>query len=101
MKTLAQRGVKTLPETTTFLSHEPLTSFFKGMFPTGQVTQHVFVRTELIHGGGRDGNVLFQEVQHQFADGIDLIGIGVLEEFFSFEPIGFFEDGLQEGQLTS
>ena len=36
-KTLAQRGVKTLPETTTFLSHEPLTSFFKGMFPAGQV----------------------------------------------------------------
>ena len=61
-KTLAQSGVKTLPETTTFLSHEPLTSFFKGMFPTGQVTQHVFVRTELIHGGGRDWNVLFQEV---------------------------------------
>ena len=59
------------------------------------------MRTELIHGGGRDGNVLFQEVQHQFTDGIDLIGIGVLEEFFSFEPIGFFEDGLQEGQLTS
>ena len=57
--------------------------------------------SELIHGGGRNGNVLFQEVQHQFADGIDLIGIGVLEEFFSFEPIGFFEDGLQEGQLTS
>ena len=59
------------------------------------------MRPELIHGGGRDGNVLFQEVQHQFADGIDLIGIGVLEEFFSFEPIGFLEDGLQEGQLTS
>ena len=57
--------------------------------------------TELVHGGGRDGNVLFQEVQHQFADGIDLIGIGVLKEFLSFEAIGFFEDGLQEGQLTS
>ena len=59
------------------------------------------MRTELVHGGGRDGNVLFQEVQDQFADGIDLIGIGVLEEFLSFEAIGFFEDGLQEGQLTS
>ena len=59
------------------------------------------MRAELIHGGWRDGNVLFQEVQDQFADGIDLIGIGVLEEFFSFESIGFFEDGLQEGQLTS
>ena len=59
------------------------------------------MRTELVHGGWCDGNVLFQEVQDQFADGIDLIGIGVLEEFLSFEAIGFFEDGLQEGQLTS
>ena len=59
------------------------------------------MRTELVHGGWRDGNVLFQEVQHQFAHGIDLIGIGVLQEFLSFEAIGFFQDGLQEGQLTS
>ena len=55
----------------------------------------------MIHGGWRDGNVLFQEVQYQFAHRIDLIGIGVLQEFLSFEAIGFFQDGLQEGQLTS
>ena len=31
-------------------------------------------------GGRRDGNVTFQQIQRQFADGVDLIRVGMLQQ---------------------
>ena len=99
--TLTQDTVETIPQSTAFLSHELLASFFNGILAAAQVSQHSFVGSKLIHRGGRHGNVLFQQVQHQFTHGIDLIGIGMLKEFLPFESIGFFQEGPQKRQLTS
>ena len=46
------------------------------------------------------GNSLLQEIQDHFADGVDLIGVGVLQGLLTFVPIGFLEDAVQERTLS-
>ena len=52
------------------------------------------------HGSGRDGKVTFQQIQRQFADGVDLIGVGVLQEGLSLASVGLAQDAFQKRALS-
>ena len=52
------------------------------------------------HGGRRHGNVTFQQVERQFVNGIDLIGVGVLQQGLTFVTIRLAQHPLQKGSLT-
>ena len=60
------------------LSHHDVSSPFDGMLATRHLAQGALVRTEFIQQTRRDRHVPFQDVNDQLAEGIDLIGIGVL-----------------------
>ena len=44
---------------------------------------------QAFHQRWRDGGVSSQSIEDDFTDGIDLIGIGVLQLFPSFVAVGF------------
>jgi len=48
-----------------------------------------------------DGNSIFQQIEDHFADSIDLIGIRMLQHLSSPVSIGFFQDAIQEGTLST
>ena len=72
----AMQGV---PNTRPRLSHHDLPPSFYGMSTTSHLAQGALVRSESIQQSGRDGDIASQGVHNQFADGIDLIHIGVLQ----------------------
>ena len=85
MTTHAIQGV---PHARPGLTHHDLPSPFYGMLATRHVAQSLLVRTQLIQESRRDGHIPFQGVHHQLTDGIDLIGIGVLQSFPSHVLVG-------------
>ena len=50
---------------------------------------------------GFDGNSLFQQIKNHLADGVDLISVGIGQHLLTSLLIGFFQDALQEGTLSS
>ena len=56
---------------------------------------------QLVKCLGLDGYSLFQQIENHFADGVDLIGVGMGQHLLTFLLIGFFQNALQEGALTS
>ena len=48
-----------------------------------------------------DGDSLFQQIENHLADSIDLIGVGVCQHVLTLVSIGFFQDALQKGALSS
>lgn len=51
--------------------------------------QRALMRAQAFHQRWRDGGVSSQSIEDDFTDGIDLIGIGVLQLFPSFVAVGF------------
>ena len=56
---------------------------------------------QLVKCLGLDGDSPFQQIENHLADGIDLISVGMGQHFLTFLLIGFLQDALQEGALTS
>ena len=56
---------------------------------------------QLVIGPGFDGYFLFQQTENHLADSIDLIGIGMGQHLLTSVSIGFPQNALQEGSLTS
>ena len=52
------------------------------------------------HRSRRHGNVLLEKIQGQLADGVDLMGVGVLQQVLALVPIGFVQDALKEWPLA-
>ena len=52
------------------------------------------------HSGRRHGDVAPEKVQGQLADGVDLIGVGVLQQVLALVSIGFVQDALKERPLA-
>ena len=50
---------------------------------------------------GIDGDSLFQQIENHLADSVDLIGVGVCQQVLTLVSIGFFQDALQKGALSS
>lgn len=73
-----------------------LSSPFYGVFSLAQFSQDPFVSFEFGHQGRRQGHPVLQHVQHELADRIDLVGVGVLKHVFSLETITLLQDGLEE-----
>ena len=44
--------------------------------------------------------MLLEKIQGQLADGVDLIGVGVLQQVLALVPIGFVQDALKERSLA-
>jgi len=51
----------------------------QGISALSQFSQHPFMALEFSKRAGRDGNAILQQVQDHFADGVDLILVGVLQ----------------------
>ena len=49
---------------------------------------------QFVVGLGLDGYIFFQQIEDHFADGVDLIGIGVRQHVTASVPIGFLQDTL-------
>ena len=61
--------------------------------------RHAMSRKACLCGPRQDRDVPFQGVHDQLADGIDLIGIGVLQSFPPHVLVGFSQNAPQKGQL--
>ena len=99
LQLVVARHVQTLPQATTRLSHHDLTSLFQGMLETSHLSRRsdpvVTVEgwwTTLESGDGA--------CSCQFADGIDMIGIGQLQPFATRLMIGFFQATPKKRELT-
>ena len=55
----------------------------------------------MFHHERMNGDVPSQGVENHFTDGIDLIGVGMLQLLLPFVLIGFFQYMLKKVQLTS
>ena len=51
-------------------------------------------------GGRGDGNVMFQQIQRQFADGIDLIRVGMLQQRLTRMATALSQHLLEKGSLS-
>ena len=51
-------------------------------------------------GGRGDGNVTFQQIQRQFADGIDLIRVGMLQQRLMGMTTALSQHLLEKGSLS-
>ena len=51
-------------------------------------------------GGRRDGNVTFQQIQRQFADGVDLIRVGMLQQRLTFVTTALAQHRLEKRSLS-
>ena len=56
---------------------------------------------EFLKLAGFDRNSLLQQIQDHFADGVDLVAVGVGQQFLSSLSVGFLEDPLQERRLST
>ena len=94
-------AIQGVPHARPSLSHHDVPSPFYGMFATRHLAQGLLLRTQLIQESRRDGHIPFQGVHHQLTDGIDLIGIGVLQSFPSHVLVGFAQHAPQKRKLSS
>ena len=53
--------------------------------------------SQLRHQRRFDGNPFFQQVEHDFADGVDLIPVGMPQHVLSLVTVGLTKNGLDEG----
>ena len=53
--------------------------------------------SQLRHQRWFDGNPFFQQVEHDFADGVDLVLVGMPQHVLSVVTIGLTKNGLDEG----
>ena len=72
--------VQSFPKSGSFLFDELFSTTFDRVFASGNGTQGLFMTFQFGQGGRGDGNVTFQQIQRQFADGIDLIRVGMLQQ---------------------
>jgi len=68
-----------LPETTSVLLQEMSPSRLQEISALSQFSQDPFMTLEFSKRAGWDGNAVLQQVQDHFADGVDLILVGVLQ----------------------
>lgn len=69
-------------------------STFQRVSASSDLPQDVLMPFQFVVGLGLDGYILFQQIEDHFADGVDLIGIGVRQHVTASVPIGFLQDTL-------
>ena len=47
-----------------------------------------------------NGDTFFQQIENHLTDGIDLITVGMRQQVFTFESIGFLQNTFQERTLS-
>ena len=75
--TLSVTLVETFPKSTALLLHKIRSSSLQGITALPHFTQHLFMPLEFLKRAGFDGNALLQQIQDHFADGVDLVAVGV------------------------
>ena len=70
------------------------------MFASGNVAQCHFMACQFGKGGRRDGNVTFQQIERQFADGIDLIRVGMLQQRLTGMATALAQHRLEKRSLS-
>ena len=78
-----------------------LSSSLDGVSASTHFAQHLFMSFQFPICGVIDGDSLFQQIENHLADSIDLIGVGVCQHVLTLVSIGFFQDALQKGALSS
>ena len=78
-----------------------LPSTLEGVFAFTHFSQYVFMPFQFPISHCVDGDPPFQQIENHLADSIDLIFVGVLQQFLTFTSIGFFQNALQEMTLSS
>lgn len=92
-------AIQRIPHTRPRLSHHDVAASFYGMATMGHLAQGVLGRTEFLQEARRNGHVPAQGVHDQLADGIDLIGIGVLQTFPPHVLVRFSQHAPQKREL--
>ena len=78
-----------------------LSSSLDGVSASTHFAQHLFMSFQFPIRRDIDGDSLFQQIENHLADSIDLIGVGVCQHVLTLVSIGFFQDALQKGALSS
>ena len=96
----AKTVLQSFPKSGSFLFDELFSATLDRVFASGNVAQCHFMTFQFGKGGTRDGNVTFQQVERQFADGIDLIGVGVLKQRLTCMATALAQHRLEKMSLS-